>query len=305
MRVNVRSLLPLWALLLMFFGMGSAEARLNVVTTTQDPAAITQAIGGERVKVVALCKGYQDPHTLDARPSYMVELNKADLVAYIGLELEIGYLPALIQGARNPKLAFGQPGNLDLSQFITPMEVSGSADRSQGDVHPGGNPHYWLDPENARKLARGIAARLSALDPAGQALYSANLATFEKTLTEKAADWAKRLSPLAGKPIVTYHRSWSYFAARYKLNVVGYVEPKPGIPPSPTHTLELMKTIQTQGVKIILSESFYDKRVPELIASKTGAKAVFAPNSVNGEEGLDTYFKLLDRIVAGLEKAIR
>jgi len=282
-----------------------AQAKLNVVTTTQDPAAITRAIGADRVSVTALCKGFQDPHFLDAKPSFMVELNRADLVEYIGLDLEIGYLPPLLNGARNGKLAFGQPGNLDLSRFIKPLDVVPVADRGQGDIHPSGNPHYWLDPENGRAMARGIAGRLSELDPAGKATYAANLAAFEKTLTEKEADWARRMAPLAGKSIVTYHKSWAYFAARYRLNVAGYIEPKPGIPPAPAHTLELLKLIPAQGIKALLVESFYDKRVPELIASKTGATLVMVPNSVNGEEGLDTYFKLFDRIVSGLEKAYR
>lgn len=282
-----------------------AFGKLNVVSTTQDPAAITRAVGGDRVNVTSLCKGYQDPHFLEAKPSYMVDLNRADLVEYIGLELEIGYLPSLLVGARNNKLAFGQPGNLDLSQFITPLEVVPVADRGQGDIHPNGNPHYWLDPENARAMARGIAGRLSALDPDGKAAYSANLAAFEQTLAEKEADWARRLTPLAGKPIVAYHKSWSYFVARYKLEVVGYVEPKPGIPPTPAHTLELLKLIEQRGVKALLVESYYDRRVPDLIASKTGVKTVFVPNSVNGEEEVDTYFKLLDKIVSELEKAYK
>jgi len=279
-----------------------AQAKLNVVTTTQDPAWLTQTIGGERVSVIALCKGYQDPHFLDAKPSFMVDLNRADLVEYIGLELEVGYLPSLLTGARNNKLAAGQPGNLDLSQFIKPLELVPVADRGQGDIHPNGNPHYWLDPENARAMARGIAGRLTQLDPAGKAIFTANLATFEKTLTEKEADWARRMAPLAKKPIVTYHKSWTYLAARYGLEVAGFIEPKPGIPPSPAHTLEILKLIPQRGIKAILVENYYDKRVPELIASKTGATLLQVPNSVLGDNTVDTYFKLIERIISELEK---
>lgn len=292
---------PLFAgLLLVAF---PALAKLNVVTTTQDPAAITRAIGGDRVNVKALAKGYQDPHFVDAKPTYMVDLNRADLFEIIGLDLEIGYAPSLITGAHNDKIKPGQPGYLDLSQFIHPLEVVAAADRGQGDIHPAGNPHYWLDPENGRLMARGIAARLTELDPEGKAAYSANLAAFEKTLTAKEDEWAKKLARLSGQPVITYHRSWSYFANRYKLAVVEFVEPKPGIPPTPGHTLELIKLVQSRGIKLILMELFYDKRYPELIASKTPVKIAAVPNSVGGTEQVRTYFELFDAIVGAVSAA--
>ena len=286
------SLLPLAAL-----------AALNVVTTTQDPAAITRAIGGDRVNVTTLCKGFQDPHFLDAKPSYMVALHRSDLVESIGLELEIGYLPTLVTGARNDKILPGQPGFLDLSRSISPMEVIATADRGQGDVHPNGNPHYWLDPENGRLMARAIAARLTELDPDGKAAYAQNLAAFEKALTAKEAEWEKRMAPLRDEKVVTFHRSWSYFARRFGLNVIGHVEPKPGIPPSPAHTLELIKLMRSQGVKLIAMENFYDRRTPDLVADKAGAKVINVPISVGGDEGLSTYFDLFDRIVSDFVSA--
>ncbi len=283
----------------------AALAKVNVVTTTQDSAAITRAIGGDRVNVKALAKGFQDPHFVDAKPTFMVDLNRADLFIVIGLELEIGYAPSLVSGAHNDKIAPGQPGYLDLSPLISPLEVVGVADRGQGDIHPAGNPHYWLDPENGRLMARGIAARLSQLEPEGKAQFAANLATFEKTLTEKEAEWAKKLGKLSGQPIITYHKSWTYFAARYKLDVQGFVEPKPGIPPTPGHTLELIKLVQAKGIKIILMEVFYDKRFPELIAAKSGAKLVAVPNSVGGTDKVTTYFELFDAIADAIEAATR
>lgn len=271
--------------------------KLNVVTTTQDPAALTRAIGGDRVNVKALAKGFQDPHFLDAKPTYMVDLNKADLFMVIGLDLEAGYAPNLIAGAHNDKIAPGQPGYLDLSTTVTPLEVVPVADRGQGDIHPAGNPHYWLDPENGRLMARGIAARLGQLDPEGKATYAANLAAFEKTLTAKEQEWSTRMAKLSGQPVITYHRSWSYFAARYKLAVADFVEPKPGIPPTPNHTLELIKLVQSKGIKVIVMEVFYDKRFPELIASKSSAKVAAVPNSVGGTDKVVTYFDLFDTIV--------
>ncbi|MGZ6141808.1 MAG: metal ABC transporter substrate-binding protein [Myxococcales bacterium] len=282
-----------------------AQARLNIVTTTQDPAAITRAIGGDRVEVKALCKGYQDPHFLDAKPTFMVALNRADLFVVIGLELEIGYAPPLIAGSHNEKIAPGQPGYLDLSQFIQPLEVVPVADRGQGDIHPNGNPHYWLDPENGRLMARGIAERLGELDPEGKATYAKNLAAFEQALTTKEADWAARMKPLAGQPLITFHKSWSYFAKRYNLEEAGTIEPKPGIPPTAQHTLEVIKIVLQRKVKVMLMENFYDRRMADLIASKTAAKVVQVPNSVGGEESVKTYFELFDRIVGSIETALR
>jgi zinc/manganese transport system substrate-binding protein len=283
----------------------SAAARVTVVTTTQDPAALTRAVGGDRVEVTALAKGYQDPHFLEAKPSYMVLLHQADLVEVIGLDLEVGYIGALLSGAHNETIMPGKPGYLDLSQAIKPLEVVSAVDRAQGDIHPNGNPHYWLDPENGRLMARAIAARLTAIDPAGGAAYAANLAMFESALGSKEADWEKRLASLRGSPIITYHRSWSYFAARYGLLVIDFVEPKPGVPPAPMHTLELIKLIEDRQVKLILMEGFYDKRVPELLAQKTSARMVAVPNSVGGEDGVHTYIDLLEIIVATIERQSR
>ncbi|HUJ26815.1 MAG TPA: metal ABC transporter substrate-binding protein [Myxococcales bacterium] len=282
-----------------------AWAKLNVVTTTQDPAAIVRAIGGDRVEVKALCKGYQDPHFLDAKPTFMVALNRADLFVVIGLDLEIGYAPSLIAGSHNDAVVPGQPGYLDLSRFITPLEVVPVADRSQGDIHPNGNPHYWLDPENGRLMARGIAAKLGELDAEGKAMYDANLAAFEKELTAKEAEWAAKMKPLSGDSVVTFHKSWSYFARRYNLEVVGTVEPKPGIPPTAQHTLEVIKIVRQHNVKIVLMENFYDRRMPDLIASNTSAKVVQVPNSVGGEESVKTYFDLFDRITGSIETALQ
>ncbi len=280
-----------------------AAAKLNVVTTTQDPAAITRAIGGDRVEVTALCKGFQDPHYLDAKPSFMLAVNRADLVLAIGLDLEVGWLPPLLQGARNPRVMPGNPGFLDLSTLVHALEVGGSADRAQGDVHPRGNPHYWLDPENGRLMARGIAARLTALDAGGAATYAANLAAFEATLDDKERAWAEALAPLAGQPIITFHRSWAYLAARYRLDVAALIEPKPGIQPTAQHTVEVIKTARAKGIRVILMENFYDRRAPDQVASHTNAKVVFVPAMVGGTDAVVTYFDLFDTIVRGIAAA--
>lgn len=289
---------------LALLGALPAAAALRVVATTNDPAAIARAVGGDRVQVKALAKGYQDPHFLDPKPTFMVELNRAALLISVGLDLEVGYLQALISGAHNDRLAPGEPGFLDLSQSVAPIEVVPQADRSQGDIHPNGNPHYWLDPENGRLMARAIAARLTQLDPAGKDTFAANLAAFEKALTAREEVWAKALAPLAGKPIITYHRSWSYFAKRYQLEVAGFVEPKPGIPPTPMHTLEMIKLAQARSVPLVLMENFYDPRPAKLIESKSSAKVAIVPNSVTGVEAAKDYLALFDTIVGTITQAL-
>lgn len=293
------------ALLAVITAAAPALAKLNVVTTTQDPAAIAKAIGGERVEVTALCKGHRDPHFIDAKPSYMLAINKADLVLAIGLDLEIGWLPALLTGARNPKVTPGNPGFLDLSTLVRPLDVLASADRAEGDVHPRGNPHYWLDPENGRLMARGIAARLTELDADGAATYAANLRAFEVTLDAKQAEWAKAMAPLAHQPIITFHKSWSYFAERFKLDVIGLVEPKPGSQPTAQHTVEIIKLARARNVKVILMENFYDRRSPDQIASHSDAKVVFVPSMVGGDDKVTSYFELFDTIIAGVASATR
>lgn len=284
-------------------GLASAK-KLQIVTTTPDPGSLAEAIGGNRVRVTSLAKGYQDPHFLEAKPSYMLALNKADLVIYIGLDLEIAYLPSLLQGARNAKIQTGKVGHLDLSSSITSMGGTGGVvDRSRGDLHPKGNPHYWLDPENARAMARAIAARLIEIDPDGKETYETNLAAFEKKLDSKEAEWKQRMAPLANMPIITYHTSWDYFVGRYQIDVVGHIEPKPGVPPSPAHTLELIKTARAKNASVILMETFYDERVPELVASKSNARVVSVPNSVGGDEESGDYFALMDHITKSLISA--
>jgi zinc/manganese transport system substrate-binding protein len=233
----------------------------------------------------------------------MVELNRAALLLVVGLDMEAGYLQALITGSHNDRIAIGAPGFLDLSSLITPLEKVADADRSQGDVHPNGNPHYWLDPENGRLMARGIAARLTQLDPEGKALFEKNLAAFEQRLTEKEAEWARAMAPLAKQGVITYHRSWTYFARRYQLEVLNFVEPRPGIPPTPTHTLEVIKLALAKDVKLVLMENFYDVRPARLIESKSKAKVAVVPNSVGGVDEAKDYFSLFDVIIGAIVKA--
>jgi zinc/manganese transport system substrate-binding protein len=276
----------------------AAYANVNVVTTTQDLAALTQAVGGSNVTVAYIARGDMDPHFVDAKPSYMLKLSSAQLVVAVGMELEVGWLPSLLTGSRNPKVATGTPGYLDASTAITPIEVpSGTIDRSRGDLHPQGNPHYWLNPENGRKVAHAIEARLEQLDPANASAYKANLATFDSQLTAKEAQWTSQMAGLKGTNIIGYHSTFDYFAAAYGLNVVGFVEPKPGIPPTPQHTLELAALAKSSSVKLVLVESYHNPADAGPIASASGAKVVTVPSSVGGAANVNTYFDLFDTLV--------
>jgi ABC-type Zn uptake system ZnuABC Zn-binding protein ZnuA len=282
-----------------------AQAKLRVVTSLQDLASIAEAVGGDRIEAVALARGYQDPHFVDAKPSFIVKLSRADLLIAAGLELEIGYLPPLIDQSRNDKIHPGNAGYLDASIgcdiLQKPTEV---VTRAMGDVHPYGNPHYWTDPENGRVIARAVAAKLTELDPAGKAAFDSNLAAFEASLTAKERAWDAKMALFAGARVVTFHESWPNFAKRFKLEIVGTVEPKPGIPPSPTHTLEIINIIAKDKVAVILVEPYFDRKTPDFIAEKTGAAVVTFYPSVGGIPELKDYFDVFDRNVDAFVKAM-
>jgi zinc/manganese transport system substrate-binding protein len=283
-----------------------AQAKVRIVSSLQDFASIAESIGGDRVEAFALAKGYQDSHFVDAKPSFILKLTNADLLIVAGLELEIGYLPPLIDQSRNDKIHPGSPGYLDASIGCDILQrPTTQVTRAMGDVHPYGNPHYWTDPENGRIIARSIAARLSELDPAGKAAYAQGLAAFEGKLTEKEKEWQAKMAPYAGTKIVTFHDSWPNFAKRFRLVIAGHVEPKPGIPPSPTHTLEIINLIQAEKIPVILVEPYFDRKTPDSIAAKTGATVVTFYPSVGGTPQLKDYFALFDYDIDALVNALQ
>ncbi len=283
-------------------------AALNVVATTEDLASISREVGGDRVEVDALARGYQDPHFVEAKPSFIFTMNKADLLVLVGRELEIGWLPPLILQSRNPRIQVGARGYLDASLTARILEIpTGQITRAMGDVHATGNPHYWLDPGNGRRIAQAIQAGLSELRPADAAYFAQRFADFDKRLAEGEKRWDAAMAPYRGTKIVTYHRSWPNFCERFGLNVIGYVEPKPGIPPSPRHTLELIATMKREGVKLLLVEPYFDEKTPNAIGRETGARVLVLPPSVGGEKPITDYLKLfdydLDLVVAALKGA--
>jgi len=289
------------ALLLLVVGGGRAEAKVHVVTTIDTFADLARKVGGDRVDVKSLSHGYMDPHFVEPKPSLVIDLNRADLLVHVGLELEIGWLPPLVLGSRNEKITLGQPGNLDASSQIPVLDVpTTKIDRSLGDIHPQGNPHYWIPPENALIVAKEIAQRLEQIDGSGAATYRANLKKFEDEVGKRRAEWEKRAAPVRGMKIVTYHKSWSYVSKWLGLQEVGYVEPKPGIPAPPSHIAALIGLMRREGVKIILMESFYPRNTVDLVANKAGAKTLVMPSDVGATPEIKDYFSLVDAVIAKL-----
>jgi zinc/manganese transport system substrate-binding protein len=283
-----------------------ARAALNVITTTEDLASIAREVGGDRIKVESLSRGYQDPHFVEAKPSFVFKLHAADLLIVVGRELEIGWLPPLITQARNPKIQPGADGYLDASLTARILEIpTGQITRAMGDVHPAGNPHYWLDPDNGKRIAKAIEKKLSVRDSAGAASYAQREEDFERRLTAADKRWQAQMAPYKGLKVVTYHRSWPNFADHFGLDVMGYVEPRPGIPPSPSHTIDLIKAMKEQNVKIILVEPYFDLKTPNSIARETGAKVLVMPPSVGGVKEVTDYIKLFDYDVRLLVDAIK
>lgn len=274
-----------------------AGDRLRIVTTTPDLASIAKEIGGERVETFAIAKGYQDPHFVDAKPSYIIELQKADMFIQMGLDLEIGWAPPLLDGARNPDILPGGKGYLDASAGVPLLQVptgDPATLRAQGDIHIYGNPHYWLDPLRGKIIARNIFGGLARLQPENRAEFQKNLDLFDQKLDQEMAKWEKQMQPYRGTKIVAFHNSWPYFEERFGLQIVGFIEPKPGIPPTPKHLVEVIKTMQEQNVKIIIISPYYSQKSSELVASKTGAKVLELATSVEAFPGINDYFALFD-----------
>jgi zinc/manganese transport system substrate-binding protein len=274
----------------------AAQAKkLNVITSTTDLASLAQEVGGDRITVDSIAKGYQDPHFVEAKPSFLLKLRNADLLIAVGLELEIGWLPPLVTQSGNPRIQPGASGYLDASQFAEILEIpKGQITRAMGDVHPQGNPHYWLDPDNGRRIARGIANKLAQLDPANAGYFQQRFQDFDQRLTAAEQNWDAQMRPYMGRKVVTYHNSWPNFAKHFHLNVMGYVEPRPGIPPTPSHTLDLIQEMRRDNVKIIMVEPYFDLKTPDSIARQTGGKVLVMLPSVGGEKQVTDYFKLFD-----------
>ncbi|MBZ5611218.1 MAG: metal ABC transporter substrate-binding protein [Acidobacteriia bacterium] len=290
-----RSFLLLPVLALAASGLSQAAGKINVVTATQDLAALAAEVGGDHISVEAIAKGYQDPHFVEPKPSFLLKLQRADLLAVVGLQLEIGWLPPLVTQSGNSKIQVGAGGYLDISQFCQILEIpTGQVTRAMGDVHPLGNPHYWLDPENGRRIAKAFQNKFSEMRPSDAAYFAQRYADFDQRLAAAEKRWEAAMAPYRGRKVVTYHRSLPNFCERFGLVVVDYIEPRPGIPPTPAHTLEVINTMKRDNIKLILVEPYFDLRTPNSIAQATGGTVAVMLPSVGGVKEVTNYFELFD-----------
>src|SRR5436305_9761883 len=283
----------------------AAQAKHNVVATLPDFGSVAREIGGDKVDVTVMAKPTEDPHFVDARPSFVVQLRTADVLIDGGAELELGWLPPLLQNARNPKIEIGKPGRVQASQGIRLMNVPTNVTRAAGDVHALGNPHFMSDPIIAKAVAQHIAQSFSAVDASNAGFYEANYKKFEATINAKLQEWGAAMLPFKGQSIVAYHDSWPYFAHRFGLNIDIFLEPKPGIPPSPSHLAEVIEKIKAQKIKAIIVEPFHDRKIAEKVASSTGAKVVDFAQYPGALPGTDSYVKLIDTLVSRLTAALK
>ncbi len=277
---------------------------LRVVTTTQDLAAFAETVGGEHVEVHSLTQGTRDPHFASAKPSMIRKVYRADLLLVIGADMEIGWLPPLLQSARNARVQPGNPGYLDLSSGIPLLgKSSGPVSRAMGDVHAKGNPHYWLDPRNGVRIAQAIATRLSELDPAHKDEYQLRLDTFVQTMNKKIESWESTLAHLKHHPFIAYHTSFVYLADAFGFRIVDEVEPKPGIAPSAASLGSLVTRIQQNEIGVLIMEPYYERRSARYLNEETGIRVVVLPQSVGAKPDINSYFDLFDAIVAALNNA--
>ncbi len=296
-KIVVKTCITLLSAASVLFSTGAlhAASKMNVMTSTEDLASLAREVGGDKVNAEAIAKGYQDPHFVEPKPSFLLKLQKADLLAVVGLQLEIGWLPPLQTQSRNAKIQVGGTGYMDMSQYCQILEIpKGQVTRAMGDVHPLGNPHYWLDPENGRRIAKAFADRFSQMDTADASYFQQRYADFDKRLSTAEKGWEAKMAPFRGRKVITYHRSWPNFCERFGLEVVDYVEPRPGIPPTPSHTLEVINTMKSQGIHVILVEPYFDLRTPNSIAQQTGGEVAVLLPSVGGVKQVTDYFQLFD-----------
>lgn len=278
----------------------SAFAKVNVVATLPFIGSLAKEIGGDRIEVTAVVKPNQDPHYVEAKPSMILAARRADILMYNGLDLEIGYLPVIIESSKNPNIQPGKPGNLDCSRYVTPIEKLSSADRSMGDVHPLGNPHYLNSPRNIARVVEGMAEALSAVDPSNEAFYKDRLAAFKEKFNKKEAEWSG--IRLKGKKFIAYHRDISYLEADFGFHIIGYIEPKPGIPPSAAHLESIVEIIKREKADgIINSTASQGRQAVDFLSQKTGVKGITIPNDVGSTDYAKDWFSFMDQVLTSLK----
>ena len=283
-----------------------ARAAVNVVTTTEGLAAVVREVGGDRVKVTALSRGIQDPHFVDANPSLAVKLRNADLLVDVGMDLEIGWLPPLVIQSRNSAILPGGARRLTAAAAVPPMDLpTGPVDRSQGDIHPSGNPHFLVDPRRVQLVAAAIAARLAEIDPGGAAAYTDRLRAFRAKVAAAEKGWKAQLAPVAGRSVITQHKTLTYLLDWAGMTAAGYLEPRPGVAPPPSHVASLAATVRSAGVKGVLVENYYDRRSADQLRDLTGVKVIVIPGDVGGTKDASDWVSFVDVLVRALVQAVQ
>ncbi len=283
----------------------AVQAKLNIVVTTPDLASIAKEVGGDKVEITTLARPTEDPHFVDAKPSFIVKLNRADALIEGGADLEIGWLPSLLTGARNDKIQSGQPGRILCNEGVSMLEVPTTLTRAEGDIHPLGNPHYVVDPVNAKIIATHLADAFAKLDSGSAEMYRANAKKFTDALDGKLAEWVAKLAPFKGAKVVSYHKSWPYFAARYGLVMDIFLEPKPGIPPSPAHLASVIARMKEENARVIIVDPYLNRKTAETVARSTDATVVDVAQMPGGVKGADSYIALEDYLVNSLAAALQ
>jgi zinc/manganese transport system substrate-binding protein len=296
--MNMLKKMCLWVFCVLFFAT-PAFAKFNIAATLPWIGSIASEIGKDKVRITSFVKPTQDPHFVEAKPSMILDVRKADILMYNGMDLEIGYLPVLVESSKNPKIQTANPGNFDCSKFIEPIEIPTVVDRSMGDVHPQGNPHYQLSPKNILRVAEGMAEVLSRADPENASFYLKNFSFFKQRLQEKQKEWST--IPLRGKKFLAYHKFFEYLASEFGFEIIGYIEPKPGIPPSAGHIEKLIEMIRKTKPDGILSLSYYGQKEVNFLSQKTGVKSIIVPHDVGETEKAKDWFSLMDQVLKSLE----
>ena len=295
--------------LFFFVTLSVAEAsfagKINVVTTLADLKSMTELIGGEKVDVFSIATGFQNPHFVDPKPSYIIKLTKADMFVTIGLDLEAGWSPSLLSSSRNTKIQKGNAGYVDASEGVALMQVPSTLNRSEGDIHIFGNPHYWLDPENGKIIAKNICDGLCRVSPENKMYFETNLKAFNTKIDFKIKEWATKMLPYKGSKIIAYHNEWCYFENRFGLKIVDFLEPKPGIPPSPSQLVKVIGEVKADKIKVIISSPYFTTSSGEVVAKQTGAKAIVLATSVGAFDAIKNYFDLFDYNISKLTETLK
>jgi len=278
---------------------------IHVVTTTQDTKSITEIIGGNKVDVFAIATGYQNPHFVDPKPSYIIKLSNADLYVTLGLDLEAGWSPSLLSSSRNTKIQKGSSGYVDASLGVQLMQVPSSINRAEGDIHAFGNPHYWLDPVNGKQVARNICNGLERISPENKLFFEANLKTFNETIDQKMKGWNDRMAKYKGTKVIAYHNEWCYFENRFGLQIVDFLEPKPGIPPTPSQLVKIIGEVRTNSIKVIISSPYFTTSSSDVVAKQTGAKVLTLATSVGAFDTVKNYYDVFDYNIRQLVEALK